>query len=131
LRKLIRHTGHHARSIVKSFFASNLRCLVSFFVSDAHVDRFYETLEATSSGIAGSVVTSILTAPYRHAWAPSNLNIFIPIGFLKEWVSVLSYIGLKQTKEQAGVSRQYRHTAGAHVVFESVIEVSFICGSTA
>jgi hypothetical protein len=111
--------GQYARDLVKSFFATNLRLLVAFFVSDQHVKKFYEVLEISGSAIAGSVTSSVLAFPYRHSWNPLNLNIIIPRGHMFMWEEFLTHIGLAPIAKQLGVDRKFQHTTFSHVVYSS------------
>jgi hypothetical protein len=115
--------GQYARHLVKRFFATNLRLLVAFFVSDEHVQKFFDVLEVSASAIAGSVTSSVLTFPYRHRWNPSNLNIMIPRGHLFMWEEFLAFIGLARTPCQLGVDRKFQHTTFSHVVYSSKVAV--------
>jgi hypothetical protein len=112
-------SGQYARDLVKSFFATNLRLLVAFFVSDQHVKKFYEVLEISGGAIAGSVTSSVLSFPYRHSWNPLNLNIIIPRGHLFMWEEFLTHIGLAPVAKQLGVDRKFHHTTFSHVVYSS------------
>ncbi|KAJ6576489.1 hypothetical protein DFH09DRAFT_1311171 [Mycena vulgaris] len=112
-------TGAYARDLVKAFFACNLRLLVATFLSDQHVDAFFLLLETSLGAIGGSVVSSVLSFPYRHSWTPSNLNIFIPHGGLFAWHQFLGSIGLFQGPEQPGVNHKFAHTTSSHLIYRS------------
>ncbi|KAJ7018094.1 hypothetical protein C8F04DRAFT_1278205 [Mycena alexandri] len=113
------HTVQYARDLVKAFFACNLRILVAFFVGDDNVDTFYTVLNASLSAIAGSVVSSVLSFPYRHDWRPDNLNIVVPKHHLFMWHSFLTSIGLSSLEKQPGVDRRYAHRTTSHVEYHS------------
>ncbi|KAJ7120672.1 hypothetical protein C8R43DRAFT_1136623 [Mycena crocata] len=115
-------TGQYARDLVKAFFSCNLRLLVALFVGDAHVDTFFTVLELSLSGIGGSTATSVLTFPYRHKWKPTNLNIFLPRGYMFVWRDFLDSIGLAEAAVQHGVSPKHAHTTHAHVVYETKLK---------
>ncbi|KAJ7467414.1 hypothetical protein B0H11DRAFT_1921450 [Mycena galericulata] len=115
-------TGRYARELVKSFFACNLRLLVSRFIGDDATDEFYIVLERTLSAIGGSTISSILTHPYRHAWLPSNLNILVPRGHLFMWRDFLDSIGLTESLDEGGVHSKHGSTTFAHVVYTSKME---------
>jgi hypothetical protein len=117
--------GRYLRQTIKSFFLSAVGRLVKFFVTEDHMKTFYEALAASCGGIGGSVATSVLTFPYRHSWSPSNLNIFVPIGGLRVWRRFFKAVKLAEHKSQQGVSRRYQHTTKAHVVFDSMVKVSY------
>ncbi|KAJ7891176.1 hypothetical protein B0H13DRAFT_2340664 [Mycena leptocephala] len=115
-------TGQYARDLVKAFFATNLRLLVSLFMTDEHVDQFYDILEASLSAVGGSTVSSVLSFPYRHRWLPSNLNILLPFGRMFEWRDFLERIGLHEIVSKVkGVDRKHARTTASHIVFESFI----------
>ncbi|KAJ7136461.1 hypothetical protein C8R43DRAFT_1132355 [Mycena crocata] len=116
------HTGEYARDLVKAFFSCNLRLLVALFVTDAYVDAFFQILETSLSGIGGSTASSVLTYPYRHKWTPTNLNIFMPRGYLFIWRDFLDSIGLAEIDKQPGVSVKHAHTTHQHVVFSSFLD---------
>ncbi|KAJ7844554.1 hypothetical protein B0H13DRAFT_2364147 [Mycena leptocephala] len=115
----ISKTGKYARNIVKCFVAGNLRVLVEHFVSNEHVDAFYAVLETSLSAMAGSVVTSVLTPPYRQGWIPMNLNIILPRGHMFMWREFLEGIGLSRVKDQSGVDRKFHHTTYDHIIYNS------------
>jgi hypothetical protein len=115
--------GKYARNIVKCFVAGNLRVLVEHFVSNEHVDAFYDVLETSLSAMAGSVVTSVLTPPYRQSWIPQNLNIVLPRGHMFMWRDFLESIGLARVKAQGGVDRKFHHTTYDHIIYTSKSEV--------
>jgi hypothetical protein len=119
-------TCQYARDLVKAFFATNLRLLVSLFMTDDHVDQFYDLLEASLSAVGGSTVSSVLSFPYRHRWLPSNLNVLLPLGRMFEWRDFLERIGLHEIVSKVkGVDRKHAKTTASHVVFESFIPVRF------
>ncbi|KAJ6560614.1 hypothetical protein DFH09DRAFT_1364769 [Mycena vulgaris] len=115
------HTGRYARGIVKAFVACNLRLLVERFLGRDNVDTFYVVLEESGSAMAGSLVSSVLTAPYRHAWTPSNFNIFVPNGFLFRWYQFFATVGFTEKENGPGVDSKFAHTTSNHVVFHSAM----------
>ncbi|KAJ7648254.1 hypothetical protein DFH06DRAFT_1332490 [Mycena polygramma] len=114
-------TGQYARGLVKAFFASNLRALVVPFVTDSHVDAFFDLLESSLSGIGGSTISSLLSSPYRHRWTPSNLNVFLPRGCMGRWRDFFHSIGLFRIGIQFGVSHKHTVTTCEHVVYSSFL----------
>ncbi|KAJ7162724.1 hypothetical protein C8R43DRAFT_947200 [Mycena crocata] len=116
-------TCEYARDLVKAFFNTNLRLLVSLFVSDVHVKEFYEILDFSRSAMGGSVVTSVLSFPYRHTWTPYNLNILIPRGRTAPWIEFLKRIALTKLPKslQTGVDLRFENFAHSHVIYYSKI----------
>ncbi|KAJ7663745.1 hypothetical protein DFH06DRAFT_1128131 [Mycena polygramma] len=127
----------YARDIVKKFTSGNLEYLVKQFIDQDDVPEFFNLLHSTLSGVAGSVVTAILTAPYRHEpglyqpptkntgvrrppiWLLKNLNVLMPQGCMPIWCAFLDGLNLSRAAVQPGVDRKYRHTTGDHVVYEA------------
>ncbi|KAJ6451378.1 hypothetical protein C8R47DRAFT_1229846 [Mycena vitilis] len=122
-------TGLHARDLIKGFFGANLNKLLAlFFITTKNINLFHETLHAASSGIAGSVASSVLTFPYIHSWRPNDLNLVVPPdGDIFKWHAFLHDIGLKvvdvitlkSMNKTAGVERRYAHTTMSHVIYHS------------
>ncbi|KAJ6460674.1 hypothetical protein C8R47DRAFT_1226174 [Mycena vitilis] len=117
----IAKTGEYGRDLVKAFFATNLRLLVAVFLTDTHIDAFFDLLESSLGAIGGSTVAGLLSAPYRHGWTPSNLNIFLPRGILFTWRSWLESLGLRETPPRLGVGRKFQRTSRNHVVYTSFL----------
>jgi hypothetical protein len=111
--------GKYMRNIVKCFVAGNLCVLVEHFVSNEHVNAFYAVLETSLSAMASSVVTSVLTPPYRQGWILMNLNIILPRGHMFMWREFLEGIGLSRVKDQSGVDRKFHHTTYDHIIYNS------------
>ncbi|KAJ7643146.1 hypothetical protein DFH06DRAFT_1333929 [Mycena polygramma] len=128
--------NRYARDIVQDFTAANLRYLVGQFIHKDDIPKFFDLLHNTCSGVAGSVVTAILTAPYRHEpglyqphtkgtgvrrppiWILKNLNVLMPQGTMPAWRSFFDDRGLNLAPNQLGVDRKYRHTTADHVVYQ-------------
>ncbi|KAJ6476672.1 hypothetical protein C8R47DRAFT_1220164 [Mycena vitilis] len=116
---LLAHSCQWARDQVKTFFRTNLRALLVFFVSELYIDKFYETLLLTLGGVAGSVASAALTYPYRHNWRPADLNIYVPFGNPHGWRDFFLVGNFAPAAVQPGVERRYSHAVHSHVVYES------------
>ncbi|KAJ7779037.1 hypothetical protein B0H16DRAFT_1711382 [Mycena metata] len=111
-------TCHYSRRLVKSFFAANQCHFLTPFIDEDNIATFYTVLKSSSSGMAGSFASSLLTPPYREVMT-TNLNIFTPSGNLFIWRDFLSHINLPRTEKQPGVDRRYSHTTSKHVVYHA------------
>ncbi|KAJ7601309.1 hypothetical protein DFH06DRAFT_1154581 [Mycena polygramma] len=130
-------TGQYARAVVKNWAAANLNHLVEDFVGDDDMDDFFEFLNTSGSAMTGSVVTAVLTAPYRHnapdfvledprtgvlmprRWTVTNLDIVLPNGTMSEARSFLDGINLVPGIVQPGLDRMFAHTTVDYVVYEA------------
>ncbi|KAJ7699762.1 hypothetical protein B0H16DRAFT_1749283 [Mycena metata] len=110
--------GHYARNLVKDFFAINQRSLLKPFVGDSDLVDFYKVLESSSSAIAGSFASGLLTPPYSLSMT-QDLNIFTPRGQLFIWRDFLDHIDLVASQKQPGVDRRYLHTTHNHIVYHA------------
>ncbi|KAJ7075981.1 hypothetical protein B0H15DRAFT_955956 [Mycena belliarum] len=117
------HTGEYARDLVKAFFMANLRVLVSRHLPLTYIDQFFRLLETSFSAIAGSTVSAVVTAPYRHSWTPTNLNIFVPCGYTFMWRDFFEHIGLEESDIQPGIDPKFAQTTRSHLVYQSVMLV--------
>ncbi|KAJ7657398.1 hypothetical protein DFH06DRAFT_1131886 [Mycena polygramma] len=105
-------TCTYARDIVKGFTDTNLAHLVEDFVGANQRDNLFGLLETSHSALAGSLVTAVLTAPYRHnepdfvlddprtgvlmppRWTVTNLDLVLPQGIMSQWREFLDNINL-------------------------------------
>ncbi|KAJ7754888.1 hypothetical protein B0H16DRAFT_1458914 [Mycena metata] len=114
-------TCHYSRDLIKVFFAKNQRVLLDAFIGGDNIKIFYDVLQSSSSGIAGSFASGLLTPPYSEALT-TNLNLFTPRGNLFIWNDLLAHIGLVALDEQPGIDRRYAHTTQNHIVFRAKTE---------
>ncbi|KAJ7026059.1 hypothetical protein C8F04DRAFT_1268530 [Mycena alexandri] len=53
--------SHYARNLIRAFFLANQRTLLEPFVEETNLNAFYDVLESSLSGMAGSFASSLLT----------------------------------------------------------------------
>ncbi|KAJ6454925.1 hypothetical protein C8R47DRAFT_1228447 [Mycena vitilis] len=111
---------HYARNLVKTFFRTNFRAMIEFFLGE-HTDAFLKLLVSTLAGVAGSVATSVMTYPYKHDWMPADLNLYIARGTGSPWKLLFQNASLHRIGKQPGVERRFNPTVFEHTVYESVV----------
>lgn len=115
--------AHYARNLIRAFFLANQRTLLEPFVEETNLNAFYDVLESSLSGMAGSFASSLLTPPYYTALT-TDLNIFTPYGNLFIWRDFFDRLALVPVKKQTGVDRRYFHTTSNHIVYHAKTAVS-------
>ncbi|KAJ7028043.1 hypothetical protein C8F04DRAFT_1266439 [Mycena alexandri] len=110
--------SHYARNLIRAFFLANQRTLLEPFVEETNLNAFYDVLESSLSGMAGSFASSLLTPPYYTALT-TDLNIFTPYGNLFIWRDFFDRLALVPVKKQTGVDRRYFHTTSNHIVYHA------------
>ncbi|KAJ6498665.1 hypothetical protein DFH09DRAFT_1336578 [Mycena vulgaris] len=129
---ILAHTCQYARDLVKAFFSCNLRLVIAQFIGEHNVKPVYDILEVSRSAMAGSVISSVVTAPYRHPhnkWSPTSLNVFLPRGFMLMWTEFFDALGFPvhpadrdapTVDGENGVDSKFKHAAVAHVIYNAM-----------